>query len=342
MNLRLCLVTLFLLLSLVSFLPLVDATVTYQVSNAFIFSFPAYDTAMGFTSNHVFSNVTRIGNFWYFDGSEYSIQNGNLNVSGFSGNVFSGYVVGGDDNLATVSMLNPSFVTVPSSVTSSSAVVLQVLTSIAFLSSSVSCWFFDTTSYRTYVKVLISGITLFSIDFNAAISPGPGPGPGPAVTSTIQVADCNVAVGSGQSVDSSIQVSWTFFGSVTLTGISFQGNQAGWLQGSNVPLTLSVQNNSVPFTVSVPAGAAEGVYVVTVNSVFLYLGASSQSVKSYVRIVVGGGSPWWGFLNPIIGPVVQGASSISAYIMSSLALVLMSVSAFAALIVVAVVARKRR
>lgn len=327
---------LFLLLCSVSFLPFAHATVTYLVSNNFIFTFPAYGTAMGFTANHVFSNVSRIGNFWYFDGSEYSIQNGNLNVSGVSGNVFSGYVVGGDGNLATVTIMNPSYLSVPSSVTSSSAVVLQVLTSSAFLSSSVSCWFFDTASFRTYVKVLISGVTLFSIDFNAATGPGPGPGPGP-VTSTIQVADCNVTVGSGQSVVSSIQVSWTFFGSITLTGISFQGNQASWLQGSNVPLTLSVQNNSVPISVSVPAGTADGTYIITVNSVFLFLGASSQSVKSQVTIVVGSAGWSWGFFSP----VVQGFSSIWAFAMSNLALLSLSGSAFTALIVVAVVARKR-
>ena len=113
----------------------------------------------------------------------------------------------------------------------------------------------------------------------------------------------------------------------------------GWLQAPNVPLTLSVQNNSVPFTVSVPAGTSEGTYVVTVNSVFLFLGASSQSVRSYVRIVVSARSGWsWGFADPF----VNGLNSLWAYVMSSLSLILMSVSAFAAIIVVGVVARKRR
>jgi hypothetical protein len=171
-------------------------------------------------------------------------------------------------------------------VLSSSATVVQVPDSASFVSSAVSCWFYDAGSGRTYMKILISGYTSFSADYNAAGGGGGGGGAGGGGGGgLVQVSDCTVSVASGGSATALIPVSWNFVGTVSLTQISFQGDGAVWLVKPILPLTLQ-PNGAIHVGVNVPSGVADGNYSVQVSCQFTFQGGL-QSVVSHVTVQVG-------------------------------------------------------
>lgn len=329
-----------LVIALVLFLfPPVLATVHYDPANNFIFTFPAYGTAMRFASAETFTSVSRIGNFWYFDGLEFSIQNANLTVDSlWASNIFQGHVSGSDGQLAIVSIYASAY-SLPTSVLSSSATVVQVADSVAFLASATSCWFYDSASGRTYMKILVSGYTSFSADYNVAAPRHGGSSGGPSSSQTIQVSDCTVNVVSGGRATALINVSWNFVGTVSLSAVTFQGESADWLRVPALPLTLGTGNGlSVP--VVVPDGVQDGSYVVQVGSQWSFQGGM-QSVVSRVTVRVGavGASGFdWGLFGPVAGWFSEGY----ALLLVNFWLVLMSTMLMVMLVVVAVVARRRR
>jgi hypothetical protein len=347
MKLKLC------LLFLLFFCLIGSAFATVSIpANTFLFTLPSYNTAIDFSSAQTFTNVTRIGNFWYFDNLEFSVQNGNLTVDQlWTGNIFQGHISGSDGQLATVSIFDVAYA-VPTSVTASSASVTEVLDSGSFLSSSSSCWFFDTGSGRTYMKILISGYTSFSANYNSAGGGTGGGGGGGGGAMNVKVSDCTVNVASGSSATALVPVSWNFMGTVTLTSITFQGDSASWLQGPSLPYSLgSGVNASVPISVNVSSGVAGGAYSIQVSCQFMFSGGA-QSVVAHVTVNVGAAQasffPSWltswipSDLGNVFAQITSGFWSLIGLAEQNLWLVTMSVGLIIMLLMIGLVARRRR
>lgn len=303
---------------------------------------------MGFSYERIFTNICRVNSFWYFDSVELSVQNGNLTVDNlFIGNIFIGHVNGTGGSLVVVTVMDPSYVSAPTSVTSTSSSVSQVLDAATFMNSSSSVWYFDVASLRTYVKVLVSGASSFTLDFTGAtIGPGPGPGPILPYGGIIAAEDSHVVAHAGGSDSGSINYIWAFTNSITLSSLTFQGNESSWLQAGWLPAVLTFHNvTSVSFNVSVPFGTT-GQYTEYALSTFTYQGGV-QSIRSKIVITVGEGgdfvsqfiSGWYWFVSSLLG----GLDFVWSWILANQFVAALSGSAaLMAISVTAVVVRRRR
>jgi len=78
---KLILFTATILLSFFSLLPLADASI-YAYSN-WKFAIPSYNTYINFAQTTTLSSAYRIGNYWYFNGYKFTVQNANLTINKF-------------------------------------------------------------------------------------------------------------------------------------------------------------------------------------------------------------------------------------------------------------------
>lgn len=123
-----------------------------------------------------------------------------------------------------------------------------------------------------------------------------------ALSPTVQVEDSFVAVvAQGQTAHGDLKFSWNYMASVTLTSVSFSGDESGWVSADRVlPLTLTVNENKVPYSVSVPSGVADGTYTVVASCVlsYSYGGSTFQNAFSgKILVVVGIAAYSWGWLD---------------------------------------------
>lgn len=314
-----------------AFSPRAFATVHYDPSSKWIFTLPAYGTGIGFSVSETFTDCHRTGNFWYFDGTEFSTQVGNLTVDDlFTGNFVNGTVYASSGDLVTVSLMKPTLTTTPVTVTVAGANVSSAADSASFLAATSTIWFWDSSSLRCYLKVKLTGSSaIFSVDYNAPpVGPSGGGSGGGASNPSVTVGDVYVSGSSGHVADAALALSWNL-GSLTLTGLTFSGAYANWvLAGVSVPVVLTVDNRSVPLTVTVPEGAADGQYVV--NVVSAYSGSyGSGSVKSRVIVTVGAAVAGW-------------TDQAWAWALANETLLLLSFAGVAALVTVGAVARTKR
>lgn len=123
------------------------------------------------------------------------------------------------------------------------------------------------------------------------------------INPTVQISDSFVTVAQGQTVHGDLKFSWNYMASVTLTSMSFSGDKSGWVSGDRVlPITLTVNENKVSYSVSVPSGVADGTYTVVASCVlsYSYGGSTFQNAFSgKILVVVGIAAYSWGWLGSV-------------------------------------------
>ena len=203
------------------------------------------------------STAYRQNNYWYFNGHELSIQNTNLTVNTFFLNkVFIGIASGSTDALAVLTV-KKSDATLPYTITVNGYVPKQVSTLGQFNGEAENCMFTDSTSKRVYVKAKLESTATIRVDWNPTTSETPVTGVNPTIT----VSDAHATLTPTETATVYLAVNFNYISQVTLTDISFEGNQASWIQTNfTLPLTVTFWKNTVPIKISVPQNANEGSY----------------------------------------------------------------------------------
>jgi hypothetical protein len=153
-------------------------------------------------------------------------------------------------------------------------------------------------------------------------------------TGSIDVANCSVNVPSGGSARGSLVVS-CLSGNVTVQNVTFNGSASTWVQVGSLPITLSAFSNTIPFIVTVPSGTSEGQYNASTTCTIAYT-SSIQAVRAQILINV---TPAQSSIANAIG---DGWNQIAAWTLAHLGWILVSASTMAALIVIALVAGRKK